>query len=166
MESTDLFSLQELSNEHTMNFLGQFWMFGFTIGVTDLLGAEGTKTRRRAAIFAQRVSDVTGHLIFACQPVRLKSALLGHATTHGACFRSVFMVMFEFRGFSGAFHYHFRLNKHRHTLEFQYVYSCYVVSIRTYLSKESSLQRSMNYAVIHFVPHLWCPFVKYSRAAV
>ena len=42
----------------------------------------GTKTQRRAAIFGQRVSGMTGHLIFACQPARSKKLFLGHPNTY------------------------------------------------------------------------------------
>ena len=53
----------------------------FTVGVADLLGAVGgTTTQRRAAIFVQCVSGMTGHLIFACQLARPKKLFLGHRT--------------------------------------------------------------------------------------
>ena len=67
------FPRQELSNEHTITFVRQFWIFGLNKVVADPMGAGGTKTQRRAAIFAQRVSGTIGHLIFACQPARPKS---------------------------------------------------------------------------------------------
>ena len=39
------------------------------MGVADLLGAgEGATTQTRAAIFGQRVSGMTGHLIGICLP--------------------------------------------------------------------------------------------------
>ena len=72
------FSRQELSNEHTMSFVPQFWIFDLTIGVADLFGGRGTKTQRRVAVFDQRVSGMTGHLIFACQVARPKKFFFGH----------------------------------------------------------------------------------------
>ena len=60
------FFCQWPSNEDTMSSVLQFWIFDLTIWVFDPLGAEGTITQRRAAIFGQRVSGMAGHLIFAC----------------------------------------------------------------------------------------------------
>ena len=56
-----------------MAFVRQFWIFDLTLGVADPLGdRRGTKTQERAAIFAQCVSGMTGHLMFAGQPERPK----------------------------------------------------------------------------------------------
>ena len=41
-------------------------------------GGRGTRTQRRTVIVVQRVSSMTGHLIFACHLARPKSVLGGH----------------------------------------------------------------------------------------
>ena len=72
-----------------MRFVGQFLIFDLSIGVADLLGAGGTTTQRRAAIFGQRNSVMTGHLIFAytfllifaCQLARPKKAIFWDTLT-------------------------------------------------------------------------------------
>ena len=86
------FPRQELANEHTLSFVRQFSLiYGYrdlNIGIADLSGAGGTKIKRRIAIFGQRVSGMTGHLIFACQLARPKKCFIGHPSVHNGRFFS------------------------------------------------------------------------------
>ena len=69
------FSYQELPNENTMSFVRQFLIFDFTVGAANLLGP-GWGTQRRAAIFGQCVSGMTGFTLDSLHGHKV--SFLGH----------------------------------------------------------------------------------------
>ena len=77
-------SRQQLSNEHTMSSVRQFWSFDPNGGWSLAFWGPGTKSRSSAAILGQRVSGMAGHLIFAFQLARPKERFWGHPGGSGA----------------------------------------------------------------------------------